>query len=77
MGGDGSGSNVIDGGDGSGGNVSNGERWGAADEASLASPQLTSCCAALRVGERGGGDPNRPRTVPVHGPGVGDPCFRV
>ena len=33
-------------GDGSGGNASDGERWGAADEASLSCLQLTSCCAA-------------------------------
>ena len=33
-------------GDGSGGNASDGERWGAADEASRAHPPLTSCCAA-------------------------------
>ena len=33
-------------GDGSGGNASDGERWGAAGEASLACPPLTSCCAA-------------------------------
>ena len=32
--------------DGSGGNASDGERWRAADEASLACPPLTSCCAA-------------------------------
>ena len=48
-------------GDGSGGNVSDGERWGAADEASLARPPLTSCCAAWFL--TGG------RLVPVHGPG--------
>ena len=34
------------GGDGSGGNASDGEQWRAADEASLAHPPLTSCCAA-------------------------------
>ena len=28
------------------GNASNGERWGAADEASLSHLLLTSCCAA-------------------------------
>ena len=32
-------------GDGSGGNASDGERWGAAEETSLAHPRLTSCCA--------------------------------
>ena len=32
--------------DGSGGNVSDGEQWGAADEASPARPPLSSCCAA-------------------------------
>ena len=31
--------------DGSGGNATDGERWGAADEASIAHPLLTSCCA--------------------------------
>ena len=36
--------------DGAGGSVSNGERWGAADEASLTHPPLTSCCAARRLG---------------------------
>ena len=41
------------GGDGSGGNASDGERWGAADEASFAGPPLTSCCAARGLGTRG------------------------
>ena len=31
-------------------NASDGERWGAADEASLAHPLLTSCCAARGLG---------------------------
>ena len=39
-----------------------GERWGAADEASLALPLLTSCCAAWFLTGRG--------------PGVGDLCPR-
>ena len=64
--GDGSGGNASDGGDGSGGKVSDAERWGTADEASLACPPLTSCCAAWFLTGR--------RRVPVHGPGVGDPC---
>ena len=51
--------------DGSGGNASDGERWGAADEASLACPLLTSCCVARFVTGCG--------PVLVHGPGVGDP----
>ena len=50
-------------GDGSGGNASDGERWGAADEASLACPPLTSCCAALFLKGR--------RPVPV----VRDPLY--
>ena len=37
----------IRGGDSSGGNVSDGELWGAANEASFSCPLLTSCCAAL------------------------------
>ena len=36
----------TDGEDCSGGNASDGERCGAADEASLTSPLFTSCCAA-------------------------------
>ena len=56
------------GGDGSGSNVSDGELWGAADEASLSCPPLTSCCVAQFLTGR--------RPVLVHGPGVGDPCSR-
>ena len=52
-------------GNGAGGNVRDGERWGAADEASLARPPLTSCCAARFLTGHG--------LVLVHGPGVGDP----
>ena len=49
----------------SGGNASNGERWGAADEALLTSLPLTSCCAAcFLTGHR-----------PVVG--VADPCSRT
>ena len=51
---------------GSGGIASDGERWGAADEASLICPPLTSCCVAQFLAGHG--------WVPVHGPGVGDPC---
>ena len=51
------------GGDGSGGNESDGERWGAADEASLTHLPLTSCSAAQFLTGHG----------PV--PGVGDPCI--
>ena len=36
--------------DGSGGNPRDGERWGEADEASLAHPPLTSCCVAWGLG---------------------------
>ena len=36
----------VEGKDGSGSHASDGERWGAADEASLARPPLTSCCVA-------------------------------
>ena len=50
---------------GSGGNANDGERWGAADEASLACPLLTSCCAARF--------PTGRQPLPVLGPGVGDP----
>ena len=52
------------GGDGSGGDARDGERWGAADEASLAHPPLPSCCAARFLTDRG--------PAPVHCPGVGD-----
>ena len=55
-------------GNGSGDNASDGERWGAADEASLARPLLTSCCATQFLTGHG--------PVPVHGLGVGDPCYR-
>ena len=45
-------------GDGSGGNARDGERWGAADEASLARPPLTSCPVAwLRTGRKPVEDP--------------------
>ena len=67
-------------GDGSGGNTSNGEpwgamgshggRWGAAEEASLAHPPLTSCCAARFLTGRG--------PVPVcalGGGGLGTPAL--
>ena len=50
------------GGEGSGSNVSDGERWGAAEETSLAHPPLTTCCAA--------------GFLTGHGRGVGDPCDR-
>ena len=68
--GDGSGSvgNASDGGDGSGGKASDGERWGAADEASLACRLLTSCCAAWFLTGHG--------PVSVRSPGVEDPCSR-
>ena len=56
-------------GDGSGGSASNGERWGAADEAWLAGLPLTSCCAARFLTGCG--------LVLVCGLGVGDPCFKV
>ena len=58
---------MSDGGDGSGGNASDGEPWGVADEASLARPPLTSCCAAPFLTSWG--------PVPVHGPGVGGPLI--
>ena len=51
-------------GDGSGGNESDGERWGAADEALLACPPLTSCCASQFLTGHG--------LVSVHDLGVGD-----
>ena len=50
-------------GNGPGRNVSDGERWGAAHEASLPHPPLTSCCAARllmdhwRSAAQGIGDP--------------------
>ena len=50
----------------SGSNASNGERWGAADEALLTCPLLTSCCVARFLTGH--------RLVLVHGLGVGDPC---
>ena len=56
-------------GDGSGGNASDGERFGAADEASLAGPPLTSCCAAGFLTGCG-----HVPAVPVRGLGFGDPC---
>ena len=46
---------------------SDGEQWGAADEASLVRPLLTSCCAALFLTGCG--------PLVVRGLGVGDPCF--
>ena len=55
-----------EGGDGSGGNASDGERWGAADEALLTLLSLTSCCAARFLTGHG--------LVLVRGPEVGDPC---
>ena len=55
-------------GGGSGSNASDGERWGEADEAPLARPPLTSCCAAGSVTGCG--------PVPVRGPGVKDPWFK-
>ena len=78
-GGDGSGGNASD---GSGGNASdggmvqvvmrvignNGEQWGAADDALLAHPLLTSCCEAQFLTGCG--------LVLVCDPGVGDPCSR-
>ena len=54
-------------GNGSGGNASDGERWQVADEASLASLPLTSCCVAWYL--TGG------RPTAVCGPGVGDPAI--
>ena len=57
-----------DGADGSGSNASDGERWGEADEASLACPRLTSCCAARFLTGR--------RLVPACSPGVRDPWLK-
>ena len=54
------------GGEGSGGNASDGERWGTADEASLARRPLTSRYAARFLTGRG--------SAPVRGPAAGDPC---
>ena len=47
-------------------NVSDGERWGAAEEASLARPPPTSCYVARFLTGHG---------IPVRGPGGGDPCL--
>ena len=52
-------------GNGSGGNASDGEQWGAADEALLAWPPLTCCCAARFLTGCG--------PVLVCSPEVGDP----
>ena len=57
------------GGDGSGSNVSDGKWWGAADEASLTRPPLTSCCVARFL--------TGCRPVLVCNPGVEDPCLRI
>ena len=51
--------------DASGSNERDGEQWGAADEALLACPPLTSCCAARFLTGCG--------PVPVRVPGVWDP----
>ena len=56
------------GGEGTGGNARDGERWAAADEALLAHPPLTSCCAAQFLTGCG--------PVLVQGPGDGDPCYK-
>ena len=56
-------------GDGSGGNASDGGRRGAGDEALLARPPLTFCCAARF--------PTGLGPLPVCGPGVEEPCSRV
>ena len=55
------------GGDGSGGNASDGERWRAADEVSLALPPLTSCCAAQFLTGHG--------LILVPGPELGTPAL--
>ena len=55
------------GGDGSGGNASDGEWWGAADEASLTRSPLTSCCAARFLTGQG--------PLQVCSLEVGDPWF--
>ena len=54
--------------DGSGGNASGGDQWGAAEEALLAHPLLTSCCSAPFLTGRG--------RVLVGCPGLGDPCWK-
>ena len=54
-------------GDGSGGDAGDGERWGAAEEASLAYLAITSCCVARFLTGCG--------PVAVHGLGVGDSWF--
>ena len=59
---DGSGGNESN---GSGSKVSDGERWGGADEASLACLPLTSCCALWFLTGCG--------PLLVHSLGVGDP----
>ena len=48
---------------------SDGERWGAADEASLVRPLLTSCWAAQFLTDL--------RPLLVRSPGVGDPCLKT
>ena len=58
----------VGGGDGSGGNASDGERWGATDEAALLRLTLTFCCAARFLTGR--------RPVPVRSPGARDPCIK-
>ena len=64
VGGDGSGGNASN---GSVSNASDGERWRAADEASLTRLLPTSCCAAQFLTGHG--------LVPVCSLGVGDPCL--
>ena len=56
----------VVGGGGSGGNASHGEQQQMKLRSPAALPQLTSCCAARFLIGHG--------PVPVHGPGVGDPC---
>ena len=58
-----------EGGDASGSNVSNGEQWGAADEALLTCLPLTSCCVSRFLTGHG--------PVVVLGPRVGDPCSKL
>ena len=55
----------VGGKDSSGGNASDGEQWGAADEASLACLPLTSCWAVWFITGLG--------LILVRGLGVGDP----